>query len=120
MPDLEAGDRVLTDAGSGVIDGFVVDEDGDVTALVVLDDEDAWCDWLDRCRQSCSGNVAVSAEPECPKCGGPMRGGGIAMESTYPGSPDFIGGEVVTLSAGGPGRLVECGRKCSECGHSES
>ena len=49
-----------------------------------------------------------------------MRSGGIAMESTFTGSPDFIGGAVVTLSAGGPGRLVECGRKCSECGHSET
>ena len=49
-----------------------------------------------------------------------MRSGGIAMESTYTGSPDFPGGEVVTLSAGGPGRLVECGRKCVDCGHSET
>ena len=44
----------------------------------------------------------------------------IAMESTYTGSPDFIGGEAVTLSEGGPGRLVECGRKCADCGHSET
>ena len=56
----------------------------------------------------------------CPKCGGPMRTGGIAMESTYTGSPDFPGGEVVTMHEGGPGRLVECGRKCVDCGHSET
>ena len=37
------GDRVYTGTGSGTIDGFVVDEDGEITALVVLDDEDAWC-----------------------------------------------------------------------------
>ena len=51
MRYLEAGDRVLTNAGSGVIDGFVVDEDGEVTAMVVLDDEDSWCTgatgWID-------------------------------------------------------------------------
>ena len=32
-----------TGTGSGTIDGFVVDEEGEITALVVLDDEDAWC-----------------------------------------------------------------------------
>ena len=37
------GDRVYTGTGSGTIDGFVVDDDGEITALVVLDDEDAWC-----------------------------------------------------------------------------
>jgi len=56
----------------------------------------------------------------CPKCGGPMRRGGIAMESTYVGEPDFPDCEVVTRSVGGPGRLVECGRKCADCGHSET
>lgn len=60
------------------------------------------------------------APESCPKCGGPMRSGGIAMESTYTGSSDFPGGEVVTMHEGGPGRLVECGRKCVDCGHSEA
>ena len=43
MKPHKQGDRVHTGTGSGTIDGFVVDEDGEITALVVLDDEDAWC-----------------------------------------------------------------------------
>lgn len=43
MKPHKQGDRVYTGAGSGTIDGFIVDEDGEITALVVLDDEDAWC-----------------------------------------------------------------------------
>ena len=42
---------------------------------------------------------------------------GIALEQTYTGSPDFPGGKVVTMSPGGPGRLVEC-MKCEKCGWS--
>lgn len=49
-------------------------------------------------------------------CQSPMREG-IAMESTLTGAPDFINGECVTLSEGGPGRLVAV-MKCSECGWS--
>lgn len=52
----------------------------------------------------------------CRRCGGLMKPG-IALEQTYTGSPDFPGGEVVTMSPGGPGRLVEC-MKCRECGWS--
>ena len=52
----------------------------------------------------------------CRRCGGRMKPG-IALEQTYTGSTDFPGGEVVTMSPGGPGRLVEC-RKCRECGWS--
>ena len=54
----------------------------------------------------------------CTKCGGVMRPG-IAMGQTFSGSPDFIGGDVVTVSAGGPGRLIAC-LKCSACGHSKT
>lgn len=53
----------------------------------------------------------------CRKCGGPMHDDGKAIEQTYSGTPDFSGGEVVTVSAGGPGRLVDC-RKCGACGWS--
>lgn len=52
----------------------------------------------------------------CRKCGGEMRPG-IAMESTFRGSSDFPGAEVVTMSPGGPGRVVGC-IKCSACGWS--
>lgn len=52
----------------------------------------------------------------CRRCGGRMKRG-IALEQTYTGSPDFPGGKVVTMSPGGPGRLVEC-MKCEKCGWS--
>lgn len=52
----------------------------------------------------------------CRKCGGDMRPGS-AIENTYTGSPDFPGGDVVTISPGGPGRLVDC-MKCAACGWS--
>jgi len=41
-----------------------------------------------------------------------------AMRSTTTGIPDFMGDKYpVTLSAGGPGTLIEC-LKCDKCGHS--
>ncbi len=52
----------------------------------------------------------------CRRCGGRMKRG-IALEQTYTGSPDFPGGEAVTMSPGGSGRLVEC-MKCEKCGWS--
>lgn len=52
----------------------------------------------------------------CRKCGGQMKPG-KAIQQTYTGMPDFPNGAVVTLSAGGPGRLVDCD-KCEKCGHS--
>lgn len=53
---------------------------------------------------------------KCRHCQSPMRDG-IALESTLVGEPDFTGGEAVTLSEGGPGRLVAV-MKCAECGWS--
>ena len=52
----------------------------------------------------------------CRRCGGEMKPG-KAIEQTCTGTPDFHGGEVVTMSPGGPGKLVEC-QKCSKCGYS--
>jgi hypothetical protein len=52
----------------------------------------------------------------CRKCGAAM-GRGLAIQETYTGTPDFPGGAVVTVSAGGPGRLIDC-LKCPGCGHS--
>ena len=54
----------------------------------------------------------------CRHCGGEMRPG-IAMGQTYTaGAPDFPGDrEGVTMSAGGPGVVIEA-RKCSACGWS--
>ena len=44
---------------------------------------------------------------------------GVAIAQTYTGSEDFPGGDVVTMSPGGPGRMIEC-MKCDTCGHSVS
>ena len=51
----------------------------------------------------------------CKRCGGEMKPG-QAIESTLVGVPDDIGG-CVTVSPGGPGKLVPC-MKCAECGWS--
>jgi ssDNA-binding Zn-finger/Zn-ribbon topoisomerase 1 len=53
---------------------------------------------------------------KCKKCGGEM-GLGEAMEMTLSGVPDFPDGQVVTMSYGGPGKLVDC-LKCLDCGWS--
>lgn len=51
----------------------------------------------------------------CKRCDEPM-GHGKAIVSTSVGQPDFAAdGEVVTVSPGGPGRLVDC-LKCPQCG----
>lgn len=56
------------------------------------------------------------ASGTCRKCGGVM-GPGKAIGQTYRGTPDFPGGEVVTMSPGGPGKLMDCW-KCESCGWS--
>ena len=50
------------------------------------------------------------------RCEGEMVQG-LAMHQTYSGVPDFPGGAVVTMSHGGPGRLIGCW-KCAACGWS--
>lgn len=52
----------------------------------------------------------------CRKCGGEMKPS-KAIAQTLTGRPDFPGKEVVTISPGGPGRLIDC-MKCEKCGHS--
>lgn len=56
----------------------------------------------------------------CKKCGGTMDAG-KAIEQTYTGGiGDFIGDKYpVTVSPGGPGKLVDC-MKCKDCGWSVS
>lgn len=57
-------------------------------------------------------------ETTCRRCGGEMQPG-IAMGQTYTaGALDFPGDcECVTMSAGGPGVVIEA-RKCRTCGWS--
>lgn len=50
------------------------------------------------------------------KCGGKLKSG-VALASTYTGVPDFPGGDVVTLSPGGPGQIISV-IKCERCGKS--
>ena len=53
----------------------------------------------------------------CPSgAPGKMRRG-TAMVSTMTGTPDFFGGSVVTVSPGGPGKVVPV-LKCNKCGWS--
>lgn len=49
-------------------------------------------------------------------CGGTMRPV-VAIMQTWGVVPDFPGGEVVTISYGGPGKIVEC-LKFDQCGWS--
>lgn len=60
-----------------------------------------------------------ASQPTCRKCNAPMQRG-KAITQTFTGVGDFHDGDSVsTLSAGGPGKLVEC-MKCPECGWSMS
>lgn len=60
----------------------------------------------------------MTEAPTCHRCGIPMRPG-IAIAQTYTaGAPDFPGDrEGITMSAGGPGRVIKC-LKCPDCGRS--
>ena len=59
-----------------------------------------------------------AAEPVCRKCGGHMKPS-KAIAQTFTGTPEWPGAEAVTMSAGGPGKLIDC-LKCEKCGHSVS
>lgn len=54
----------------------------------------------------------------CTKCGGQMKPG-KAIAQTFTGTPEWKGAEAVTMSAGGPGKLIDC-LKCERCGYSVS
>ena len=61
-------------------------------------------------------DIIARLDSTCSRCGGD-KAPGIAMGQTWSGMPDFPGGAVVTLSPGGPGRVIKC-NKCRSCGHS--
>lgn len=54
--------------------------------------------------------------PICPKCGYELLAG-VAMAQKYIGYSDLIGGGVVAMSYGGPGKIV-IPIKCPSCGYS--
>lgn len=53
----------------------------------------------------------------CTRCHIPMQPSKALMQTYVGGIPDFPGKPetIVTMSAGGPGKLVDC-LKCPECG----
>lgn len=55
----------------------------------------------------------------CPKCKTEMTVGKAIQQTWTGGTPDFPGKPytIVTMSAGGPGKLIDC-QKCPECGFS--
>lgn len=58
----------------------------------------------------------VEDENKCRKCGGEMKKG-KAIKQTFTGRPDFIGGDICTISPGGIGKIMSC-LKCVDCGWS--
>lgn len=62
--------------------------------------------------------TTIDPPPRCQCCQTELKPG-IAMQSTVTGISDFIGGECVTLSPGGPGKVIDC-LKCPQCGYSVS
>jgi len=52
-----------------------------------------------------------------PTGNGEMRPGKATGQTYTSGAPDFPGATQVTMSAGGPGVLIDC-MKCVECGWS--
>lgn len=63
-------------------------------------------------------SASFPCHPTCKRCGGLMSPS-VAMQQTFTsGSPDFPGDLTgITLSPGGPGKLIEC-LKCDKCGWS--
>lgn len=74
--------------------------------------------FADRCSDFQSSPWRGLTEPHCYKCATPMAPR-AAIEQTYRGVGDFGRLDIVTLSPGGPGKLVAC-YKCLTCGWSVS
>lgn len=60
---------------------------------------------------------ALKDPANCRKCGGDMHPGKALAQTFTAGAPDFPGSDIVTLSAGGPGKQIDI-MKCSKCGWS--
>ena len=61
---------------------------------------------------------AALAEDRCRKCGGEMKPSKATDQTFTGGTPDFPGDtHAATLSAGGPGKMIDC-MKCESCGWS--
>lgn len=77
-------------------------------------------DWNDASYQRLPWRPITPQERErlCSLCGGSLHAG-VALQDIFGGSPDFAGGDVVTLSPTGQSRLTRC-MKCSQCGFSRT
>ena len=88
-----------------------------VLSANLMDDGPSWprvLEWLHRNESFRPANTPPPP-PQCRHCAIPMKPG-KSLVSTLTGEEDDIGG-CVTLSAGGPGRMVAV-MKCPSCGHS--
>lgn len=72
------------------------------------------CDTPNACKEL---GLCMALNQTCAKCGGEMEAGYATEQTFTAGSPDFPGSDIVTMSAGGPGKMVPC-RKCKACGWS--
>lgn len=61
----------------------------------------------------------MAEKQECRKCHVEMVKGKALAQTFTSGAPDFPGSDVVTMSAGGPGVMIDC-LKCPCCGRSIS
>lgn len=115
--------------------GFDITRSGWATSepwseYVSLETGHRWAGWLAGCENTqkelaekppvepeevYSPNTII-VDDKCRKCAGQMRDG-KAISQTFTGTPDFSNGEVVTLSPGGSGKMVDC-MKCEDCGWS--
>jgi hypothetical protein len=67
---------------------------------------------------SIAGEITSHDITICRRCGGQMVPS-KAMGQTWTGRPEWPGDTLVTMSPGGPGKLIDC-LKCEGCGHSVS
>ena len=61
--------------------------------------------------------LTPARQATCRKCGGTMQPGHALGQTYTSGAPDDLGSDGQTMSAGGPGVLIDCW-KCEDCGWS--
>lgn len=110
-------ERMRQRAEFGLTKYGVTTERGDLTMLEWIqhaqDEAMDLCVYLERIKKEFEN----FSRDRCKKCYVEMKSG-IALENTVVGLPDFSSDKApCTVSAGGPGKLVDC-MKCPSCGYS--